>query len=186
MNNKTIVQALHHLIHNAGDGVMTKLFLLKTIYLADRYHLRKYGRLITGADYVAMRMGPVASQVKSAIESDISGDVEMNKLFAPLGKSRDAAFRSICPPQREYLSDTELEALDMALAQFKKIGSGDIVKYTHEFPEWKNCEDSLNDFCQVVPMDVEDFFLPVDANIEYCPADPELVEMNLDFYRGEV
>ena len=163
MNNKTIVQALHHLIHNAGDGVMTKLYLLKTIYLADRYHLRKYGRLITGADYLAMRMGPVASQVKSAIESDISGDVEMNKLFAPLGKCRDTAFKSICPLQREYLSDTELEALDMALAQFKKIGSGDIVKYTHAFPEWKNCEESLQDSLRHVRLPLRDAIRIIDG-----------------------
>lgn len=185
MPNKTIVQALHHLIHNAGDGVMTKLFLLKTIYLADRYHLRQYGRSITGADYVAMRMGPVASQVKTAIESDIDGNVEMRKCFIPLGKSQDTAFKSVCVPARDFLSDTELEALDVALAQFKKVGSGNIVQYTHAFPEWKNCEESLTDCCQVVQMNIEDFFQPADANVEYCPADPELVEMNLDYYRGE-
>lgn len=185
MNNKTIMQALHHLIHNAGDGVMTKLYLLKTVYLADRYHLRKYGRSITGADYFAMPMGPVASQVKTAIESDVAGNVEMNFWFAPLTKNADTTFKSVREPTREYLSDTEIEALDAALVQFKKIGPRNIVSYTHEFPEWKNCEDSLEGYTRHVPMNIEDFFLPADSKVEYCPADPELVEMNLDFYRGE-
>lgn len=184
MNSKTIEQSLHYLIHNAGDGVMTKLFLLKTIYLADRYHLRKYGRLITGADYLAMRLGPVASQVKDAIEKDINGDAEMNMLFSPLSRSPGTAFKSVCGPVRDYLSDTDLEALDSALAQFKGVGAENIVNYTHKFPEWKRCEASLHGGALCVPMNVEDFFLPVDSKFEYCPANPELVELNLDFYRG--
>lgn len=184
MCDKTIAQVLHYLISNAGDGVMTKLFLLKTVYLADRYHLRKYGRLITGANYVAMRMGPVASQVKKMIESDQDADSNLREYFVPIGSASDAPFRSVAKCSREFLSDTEIEALSVALAQFNKIGPKDIVNYTHMFPEWKNCEEALRG-SRVVQMNIEDFFLPVDEKIEYCSVAPELVEMNLDFYRGE-
>ena len=185
MNNQTVVQALHYLIYKAGDGVMTKLYLLKTIYLADRYHLRQYGRTITNAKYVAMRLGPVPSEVKDTIEASIKGKSDVRKLFVAERKGNHETFKSVCTPCRDDLSDTEIEALDAALDKFREIGKGGIVTYTHNFPEWKNRKADLSDHCRFVPMDIEDFFLPADPQVEYCPADPELVKMNLDFYRGE-
>ncbi len=35
--------------------------LLKLLFYADKRHLNRYGRPITGDDYIAMQYGPVAS-----------------------------------------------------------------------------------------------------------------------------
>src|SRR5260370_34242127 len=40
---------------------VTQYDILKTIFLADKAHLNKYGRPITFDNYVAMRAGPVPS-----------------------------------------------------------------------------------------------------------------------------
>ena len=58
-------------------GRIHKMKALKLVYLADRYHLRKYGRPITNDEYFAMPYGPVASGVKDIIEmSDFLGAEE--------------------------------------------------------------------------------------------------------------
>ena len=41
---------------------------IKLIYLADRLHLRKYGRPIIGDMYWAMKLGPVGSLAKRVAE----------------------------------------------------------------------------------------------------------------------
>ena len=44
------------------DGKINKMKAIKLIYLADRLHLRKYGRPIVGDIYWAMKLGPVGSR----------------------------------------------------------------------------------------------------------------------------
>ncbi len=59
-----IVQALDYIVSAVPGGGCSKLILLKFIFLADRYHLRKFGRTITGDSYRAMTYGPVAQHVR--------------------------------------------------------------------------------------------------------------------------
>lgn len=184
--NNTIKQALHYIVHNAGDGVMTQLYLLKTIYLADRYHLRKYGRTITGDEYCAYNYGPIATHVRDSIKADIRLDANFTDAFVPLEpNSTKTPFKSVSEPCRESLSDSEIEALQVALSTFRKVGPNAIVEYTHQFPEWKNCELALRN-AHCIDMNLEDFFDPVDEKIEYCPASPELVALNREFYRNRI
>ena len=51
-----VVQALDYLVTSLKGGC-SKLNLLKLVYLADRYHLRKFGRTVTGDSYRAMPAG---------------------------------------------------------------------------------------------------------------------------------
>src|SRR5690554_5647220 len=75
---KKATQALNWLAVKSG-GRINKLKALKLIYLADRYHLRKYGRLITNDSYFAMDYGPVPSGVKDLAEvSEFLGKDEQN------------------------------------------------------------------------------------------------------------
>ena len=53
---------------NKQGGQINKMKALKLIFLADRYHIRKYGRLITNDVYVAMKHGPVPSTTKDISE----------------------------------------------------------------------------------------------------------------------
>jgi len=60
-------QALNYFAIKAG-GTINRMKAIKLVYLADRYHLRKYCRLITNDIYFAMDNGPVASGVKDIAE----------------------------------------------------------------------------------------------------------------------
>src|SRR5262245_1230943 len=56
-------QALNYLAKKE-HGQIDKLKAMKLIWIAERYHLRNYGRLIINDKYFAMDKGPVASGVK--------------------------------------------------------------------------------------------------------------------------
>ena len=56
-------------IHNSTSKLnVTKA--IKLIWAADRYHLRKFGSLITHDFYLAMTRGPVGSNAKNIAEED--------------------------------------------------------------------------------------------------------------------
>lgn len=59
-----IVELLLYLAHTRPGA--DKYQAVKFFYLADREHIRRYGRPITFGDYVAMSYGPVASNALGA------------------------------------------------------------------------------------------------------------------------
>ena len=57
-------QALNYFAGQEGDQI-NKMKVLKLLYFVDRYHIRKYGRLVTNDNYLAMQHGPVPPRQKT-------------------------------------------------------------------------------------------------------------------------
>ena len=49
-------------------GKLSKHHISKILYFADKYHIAKYGRPLTGQRYIAMQNGPVPSQIYDFIK----------------------------------------------------------------------------------------------------------------------
>lgn len=177
---KKIVQAIGFILSRAPGRKINKLHLLKLIYLADRYHLRKYGRTVTGDTYFAMSYGPVPSLTKDVVwlktEPEYAGE------FFTLRPDNKNVCELIQSTDTDELSQTDLDALNCAMEQLWL--HSDIVRFTHEFPEWKNCEEKLKTSPRV-KMNMLDFFLHTKAQgNEYCSVSPELVELNREIYES--
>src|SRR3989344_6731266 len=63
---KKITQVLNYIAEKQG-GVVDYMKALKLLYLADRLHLRKYGRLITDDRLIAMKYGTLGSQARDIV-----------------------------------------------------------------------------------------------------------------------
>lgn len=180
-SKEATIQTIAYLVRTSGKG-FSKLILLKLIYLADRYHLRKYGRTILDDRYFAMQYGPVASGAKSVIEGGLRDEYALRFVRVEMKphKPRDFQFVSAVGNEPlDGLSETEIEALDASVNMWRTCDN--LVGFTHEFPEWKKHENELKTGKTSVPMDYADFFEPCD-DFEYCDADPELVEMSKEEY----
>lgn len=160
-NYRKATQALNFLARCNKGNRISKLQALKLIYLADRYHLRKYGRLITGDQYFAMPMGPVASGVKDLAEhSDVLARPERTyaAAFIRPDPSRKIV-HSVAAVDSDALSDTELEALRTVHDRFGVPSANrrlDLVHVTHLFPEWRRHETRVAVTSREC-MDLEDF-----------------------------
>ena len=69
-----------------GRKTLYKTHLLKLLYLADRVHIRKYGTLVTNAEYQAWQYGQISPTAKNVIENiadkeDRSADVKYADAF---------------------------------------------------------------------------------------------------------
>ncbi|MCD7710665.1 MAG: SocA family protein, partial [Porphyromonadaceae bacterium] len=184
--NEKILQSLNYFAWKLGKPC-SKLVILKLLYLADRWHLRKYGRTVSGDEYYAMKLGPVASRTKLLIEKNFNGIPDAQTFVSVEKKSRHEEIRSVAKPDLDWLSETDRMALDAAIEVLKKCGEYEIVNFVHLFPEWKKQEPKLNAGAKRAKMDFKDFFLPCpQSDSEYCDANAELVEINKDsFLNGE-
>ena len=68
LNYKAAIQAVDYIVRNGScQGILNKLAILKLLFFAERYSLRKYAQSITGDQFWAMRLGPVASETYNMI-----------------------------------------------------------------------------------------------------------------------
>jgi len=154
-NYEKAVQCLNYFARYSKNKEIDKLKALKLVYLADRYHLRKYGRLITNDSYFAMEYGPVASSVKDLTQFNCLSHKEekyAEKFISPSNKEHH--FISRADIEKEVFSETDLEALNFVRENYGHLR--DLVGLTHKFPEWKKHETRLKSASRV-PMDVYDF-----------------------------
>lgn len=136
---KKVTQVVNFLVNQYSSG-LPKLKLVKLIWAADRYHLRKYARLVTEDDYFAMKNGPVASCVKDVIEFSVNeySNLDESNLsyIRKFIKNENGIISSISPPNMDYLSDTDAEALHFAISTFGKLSESELISLTHRYPEW--------------------------------------------------
>lgn len=136
-----------------------KVKVIKLIWLADRFHLRKYGRPMIKDTYFAMPRGPVPSGVKDLIERNdwLSSD-ERNYSENFLERHGDN-IKSIKDIQSDVFSDSDVEVLELVSGAYGDYQSTTLSTISHKFPEWSKFKESLNSGATRKEMSYTDFFL---------------------------
>ena len=164
---KKATQGLNHFALKEG-GLINKLKVLKLIYFADRFHLRKYGRLITNDIYFAMDYGPVPSNVKDIAEAtSFLGDSERDYSSQYIIPIDNATLQSVKQVDNSLFSDSDIEALDYIWERFGHLDQFKLAEITHEYPEWKRHKKAL-ELDTRIQMYLEDFFDDPDADVDRC------------------
>lgn len=156
---KKATQAINYLSQKEG-GQIDKLKLIKLIYLADRYHLRRYGRPMVNDEYLAMSLGPVGSSVKDIAEfSSFLDEVEREYAGTYLKRGDAHQVVSIADVDTGVFSESELEALNFAYHEFGNASAPTLVNITHRYPEWDKFKSTLESKETTrQPMSYSDFF----------------------------
>ena len=148
---KIIVECLYYILSKIKIAGKTKL--IKLLYLADKYHLINYGRIVTNDVYQSTEIGPVGRTANNLLElyklNFSEEEVEFASRF--LRKNKRGIFTSKKPTpslktptkaiELDMLSDTDVEALDFAIDNFGYMKSNDILNYTRKFPESRTLKD---------------------------------------------
>ena len=105
----------------------------KIIYFADRAHLEKYGRLIYGDSYVAMKHGPGPSgiyDILKAVRGDsILDSTPFQDAFEVVGRYTVRPLRDADP---DCFSDSELECLDEAIETYGAKSFRELTELSHD------------------------------------------------------
>lgn len=143
---------------------------LKLIFLADRYHLRKYGRLVTNDSYVAMKLGPIPSMIMDIAEADKYLNKNFKSYASKYIKTKsNTIIESINNTDDSYFSDSDIEALDFSWRNFGHLDQWGISDFTHNYPEWEKHERAIRAGTKAKDIILEDFFKdPSNDNINKC------------------
>jgi uncharacterized phage-associated protein len=158
---RKILQALFYIQNHAPSNNESRyniMYLLKMVYLTDRYHIRHFGMTATGDNYFAMKLGPVASNTDNILKKNTRW---LNSAEVPLCDSVREISEfdvSIDAQAEDELAQSVKEALDFALANFGHLSNFDLSELSHNYPEWKKHAHELNAEVKSVPMQLEDFF----------------------------
>lgn len=164
---KKVTQIINYLIRKDERAAsMPELKIIKLVWAADRYHIRKYARTVSEDRYVAMKNGPVGSLTKDVAEFS---DNEYSKIeptdFGYIGSyirfektNENGVLSSVNDVDYDELSDTDKEALDFAWEKFGKYDWRTLVEITYKYPEWKKHQAALEAGAKCEDINLIDFF----------------------------
>jgi len=106
--------------------------IFKILYFADREHLKKYGRTVTGDTYIKMVKGPVPTTLynifKSIKNNKLFQNRDMKEFFTVYG---EYFIKLEKKPDLKYLSKTDVTELDKSIAKYGKMQFGILSAISH-------------------------------------------------------
>ncbi len=128
------MQAVGVLLKTTPSTRMSRLRLLKLLYITERDLIRETGRSITGDRAVAMDHGPVLTSTYNLINGQHADTKTWDQVFRRDGR-HDVAL--VADPGNGELSRFEIARLEANAAKFNDMDDWALSEYTHGFAEWK-------------------------------------------------
>ena len=139
---KKAAQVAAYLLHRRG-GTMAHLKLMKLMYLADRESFNRYGRSITEDRAYSLTHGPVLSQTLNLMDGDVPYEEDgWNKLITSKANNELSLQHPLGDKELNELSVAEIEILDGIFGKYGSMGRWELVKLTHQLPEWTDPDGS--------------------------------------------
>jgi hypothetical protein len=137
---------------------LSKGKLCKLVFLADKYHLVRFGRTVTGDCYYAIPNGPVPSAILTRL--DALEEHRDDQLGPLLQLDTTYAYPRISAKQpvgMENLSDSDILALQRTLELFGGLTFDELRDLTHGMPAYDKAWENRGN-CKRSLMAFEDFF----------------------------
>lgn len=141
-NVHSIIEAILHIVTEADDAsqTVTQYDIVKSLFLADRRHLNRYGRPITFDNYKAMLHGPVPDLAYDLLKEDRHAMSRHGVTALPwkrrpapeVNEKSMAYFAPQRPVDEDILSPSDMTELSHGLTVVKSLGFGQVRKLTHE------------------------------------------------------
>lgn len=124
LKRQKTLAALLFICKNSPDGECDMYSLLKILYFAEKAHLLKYGRTITGDAIIAMKYGPVMS---------LAFDMLKPSKFDPnYFDVQDNAVEALKEPDMSYLSESDVACLKASFEENKDLGFTKLKNKSHD------------------------------------------------------
>lgn len=121
------------LLASANLPDLTKWKICKLFFLADKTHLVKYGRPITGDTYYALEWGPVPSDTLKALNDEHPLAIQLQQKLEkipdhyPRFKLRESE-----KVDWDSLSSSDIEVLKEVVAKYGSLPNGQLSKVVHD------------------------------------------------------
>ncbi len=141
INVEKAIQALGVVLRREGKHA-GRLRLLKLLYIADRHSIERTGLPILGSKFVAMKHGPLHSEILDLMNGFHAKEPIWSSHFRSEG--REIVLDS--EPETGKLSRHEIEILNSVVDEHRELSDWELVDKTHGFQEWiKNYPNPTED-----------------------------------------
>lgn len=183
MDTRKIIQALAYLAYKQPTKQIGNIKAYKLLWLSDRYHVRHYGRTITGDTYYAMPKGVVPSDVKHILDGKdtiLKTSIEPNSII----ETKLGYYNSKEKPNMKVFSKTDCDVMNLVLDNYNKMSANKLSILSHNFPEWKHYENELKDkdSKNSYKIDMSLFFINYDDGTGLFMDDGELLSLTKNLY----
>lgn len=141
------IEAAGVVMRHLGKRV-SRLRLLKILYIAERTAIKDRGHPIIGGKIVAMNNGPLHSAVYDLIKGNHPDEPSWSRFITNDGP-RDLTLTD--EPGVEFLSEYEINLLNETTDLHNDLDDFDLADVTHSFEEWK--EHQVRDTSVLIPME---------------------------------
>lgn len=146
--------------------------LCKILYFADQRHLSVYGRSITGDTYIAMKYGPVPSNIDDILKA-VRGDSFFSNcvddLKEKLGFVNRFIVKGLIQPDCEELSESDIECLHYAVEQCRNKSFAQLTELSHGIAWNRTAQDR--------EMSIEDILCEIGETDDYIKYINEQIEL---------
>lgn len=127
------IQSFGVLFSSENDPKVPFYRLLKLLYISDREFLEATGRPIVGGRDVAMKKGPLNSEIYDLIKGE---HPDSNLFLRHFKKDGKRLLVMLTDPGRDDLSRIEVRKLIEVSERYRDLDDDEIGDLTHEFPEY--------------------------------------------------
>lgn len=128
------IEAILYIAHRVEEPTFHRIS--KLLYFADRAHLEQYGRFIAGDSYVAMKHGPVPSEIYDMLKA-VRGDGnsrfdDMAQAAFSIDGDNGYTIQPLRKADTDFLSISDVECLDAAIAQYGNKSFSELTQISHD------------------------------------------------------
>jgi len=166
---KKVANAIIYFIENGVEN-FGKTKLMKLMFFADKYHLKKYMRTIFADTYIKLPFGPIPTLTLGTIDSinefekdDFENYVDEFLKYIIVSEQYDGKYKKTTFSKKhdfdeELFSISELEILKQITDEFKKHTAVQISEHSHTLDEYKYTNDNeVIDWISMAPEHQEYF-----------------------------
>lgn len=172
-----LIQVVLYVLQKTGGIDFYHLF--KILYFAELKHLAKWGTRITSDNFHALEYGPVPTCLYDVVKGQNIPDTDLLKLFTDnvrfAGKDAPNVLLAKTEPDTNYISKSEIEALDVSINENAYLTFSQLKNKSHD-NAWYEAYHRMNGSNIISPVSMAKESGADDATLEYIQEQIELEE----------
>ena len=172
---KKLIQIALYVLQKTGGIDYYHLF--KILYFAELKHLAKWGEKIISDTFYALDYGPVPTLLYDVVKGYNSPNTDLLELFSDnvlfAGKDAPNVLLPKCEADMNYISKSEIEALDASINENAHLTFGQLKEKSHD-DAWYEAYHHLNGSNVISPISMAKVSGADEATLEYIREQIEL------------
>src|SRR3989344_1268940 len=136
INEKKYKNAILFFAQKIQNGSLGKVKLMKLLYFLDFDYFEKYGKSITGDEYLRFEHGPVPHAAKALLDKMSGKEIKISKHKMPDGLNDQERIEALQEPDVSVFSPEEVLMLEEVASKWERFSGSEMKNASHGEAPW--------------------------------------------------